>query len=181
VREHGITPSKAAYMSSSIWAGILFGRLVLSALSGGRLPVKPRGDGRESLLVLCAFCCTLFLLLALLARNVWSALAFLFLTGFGYSGISPLVMNLVGGRYRTGAAVGFISTGGGAGSLVFPFVLAFHADRVGLRWAFFFCLFLNGVLFVLTFALRGLGRVRPRQSRGHGMTPEGAKARECEG
>jgi MFS family permease len=176
-------------MSSAIWAGILFGRLALSALSGGRMPerlrgARPReadcpsgsnsngsrrrGDGRESLLVLCAFCCTVFLLLALLARNVWPALAFFFLTGFGYSGVFPLVINLVGGRYRTGAAVGFVSTGGGAGSLVFPFVLAFLADRVGLRGAFFFCLFLNGVFFVLTFALRGIGTERPRKGAGEG-------------
>jgi MFS family permease len=121
--------------------------------------------------VLCASGCTLFFLLALLAGNVWSALAFLFLTGFGYSGIYPLVMNIVGSRYKTGAAVGFISTGGGVGSLVFPFALAFLADRIGLRGAFFFCLFLNGVLFVLSAALCKYGKAQARE----GATQEGLK------
>jgi fucose permease len=192
VREHGSTPSTAAYMSSTLWTGILFGRLILSALSGRTLPEDPRregpraavsqsgsisrgprpnGDRRSSLLVLCASGCTLFFLLALLAGNVWSALAFLFLTGFGYSGIYPLVMNIVGSRYKTGAAVGFISTGGGVGSLVFPFALAFLADRIGLRGAFFFCLFLNGVLFVLSAALCKYGKAQARE----GATQEGLK------
>jgi MFS family permease len=172
-------------MSSALWVGILFGRLMLSALSGGppsgengrederaavgrpgsipRHP-RPRGDRRELLLVLCAFGCTLFFGLLLLSGDPWFALAFLFLTGTGYSGIFPLVMSIAGSRYKTGAAVGFISMGGGFGSLVFPFILAFLADRIGLKAAFFFCLFLNGMFFILSAALRRLRRAQARKA-----------------
>jgi hypothetical protein len=57
VKEHGSTPSKAAYMSSALWAGILAGRIFLSALPKGSQPDDPRQHGarRESLLMSCAF------------------------------------------------------------------------------------------------------------------------------
>jgi MFS family permease len=181
-------------MSSTLWAGILFGRLYISALPGGPLPEDPRredprseaqpsgsisrgsrlgGDRLESLLVLCAFGCTVFLLLALTSGNPLSALVFFLLTGFGYSGIFPLVMNIAGSRYKTGAAVWFIATGGGVGSLVFPFILAFLADRVGLKGAFFFCVFLNGVLFVLSAVMYKHRGKQTQQGRRSSQTQEG--------
>jgi fucose permease len=136
----GASPAAAAYMVSVLWSGILVGRVALAFSS--------RDVRQEILLLLCACGCTFFLFLTIVAKIPSVAGVSLFLTGLGYSGIYPLVMNIAGRRYRGGLAVGFISTGGGIGSFVFPFLLAFLADRVGLRGGFLFSLSLNCILVV---------------------------------
>lgn len=131
-----------AFMVSVLWIGIFAGRLLISAIKWG---IK-----QEFILLFLTCCCTIFLFFTILYRNAAATAVFTFLTGFGYSGIYPVVMAMVGKNFKNGVAVGFASTGGGIGSFSFPFVTAIIADAVGLRKGFIFCIFVNAVMIGLS-------------------------------
>ncbi|HUX21421.1 MAG TPA: MFS transporter [Spirochaetia bacterium] len=134
-----------AFMVSIFWFGIFTGRVLL--------PVVYRGPRQaESLLVLGALY-TLSLLGALLMPSAISAGFFFYLTSLGCSAVYPLVMTLLGRYFERGqsVAVGFASSGGGFGSLVFPLMMSGVAQSLGLRAGFIVYLFMGVLLVVLAY------------------------------
>jgi fucose permease len=112
------------------WTGLLAGRALMPVLF------------RNTALRYQLYALTVFLTLSLgLAALAWSpvvaALSFL-LAGLGCSSIYPLVMTLAARRLtrRRSLGIGFISTGGGVGGFVFPFIVAFIAEALGIRAGF---------------------------------------------
>ena len=147
---------RAAWMVTLFWVGILAGRLAMWAWHGGtRLA--------EAMLVL-GIVCTGGLTAAVALTVPWLVAGALLVSGLGYSAIYPLVIALVGREFPRdqGPAVGAASTGGGVGSLVFPFMMAGIAGVWGIRAGFVFFLGVN----VLMVALICLVVLKTRRSPG---------------
>lgn len=143
-----------AFMVSLFWFGIFTGRILL--------PVIYRGPRQaESLLALGALY-TLSLLGALLMPGPISAGIFFYLSSLGCSAIYPLVMTLLGRYFEKGqsVAVGFASSGGGFGSLVFPLLMSGVAQTLGIRVGFVVYLFMGVLLTLLAYFVLAQMRVR---------------------
>ncbi len=147
VEVFGTSASVGAYMVSVFWAGLLMGRLGLS--------FGYRGVRQAELLLVLAGTCTGALLFAVLMKGALAAGVGFFLSGLGYSAIYPVVMVLVGERFRRaqGVAVGFVATGGGIGAFAFPFLMAAIAERFGIRRGFYFFVALNGLMMALAWGI----------------------------
>ena len=83
----------------------------------------------------------------------------------GSSGFYPLGISLVGKYFKSGVAVGTVATGGAAGSITFPFMMAMLSQGMGIRRGFRLYLGLNVVLVILSLALVRIVRRGP-QPRG---------------
>jgi nitrate/nitrite transporter NarK len=70
-----------------------------------------------------------------------------------------MVMTLVGRWFRSGRAVGIVSTGGGIGSFVFPFLMGYLGQLTGIGTAFLLCAVTSGAVAVLAVVVTVL---RPR-------------------
>ena len=136
----GATASTGAYMVSVFWSGLLLGRLLLSA--------GYRGHRQAPLLLGLSCLATATLVFALLMDTPWSAALFFWGSGLGFSAIYPVVIVLVGQYFREeqGLAIGIVSTGGGIGSFLFPFVMSAIADHFGLVQGFYFYLAITAVM-----------------------------------
>jgi fucose permease len=124
----GLPATRAAFAVSVFWAGLLAGRLGIS--------VFWHGQRHERLVLFLAAVCTVAFPALLVVRAPWLAFALVFVTGLGLSGIYPLGISLTGQRFGTGMAVGVVTTGGGIGSFVFPFLMSGVAQAAGLRSGF---------------------------------------------
>jgi MFS family permease len=93
------------------------------------------------------------LVVVLLVRSTAAVAAAIFIAGLGSSGFYPLGMSLVGRHFKSGVAVGTAATGGAAGSIAFPFLMALLSQGVGVRSGFRLYLGLNIILVVLTVVL----------------------------
>ncbi len=144
MRELNAGIAASASVGSVFWAGILLGRLGLS--------FAYRGARQERILVLLCCASTLALLATVVSRRAVIAAVCVFLAGLAYSGVYPLVMVIVGRRFRDGVAIGIVTSGGGIGAFVFPFLIALFADQIGLQGAFLFCVGVNAVLAIAAFA-----------------------------
>jgi fucose permease len=133
--------SLGAYSLSLLWVGLMGGRILLS--------FGYRGTRQELVLLLLGVLCALGLAGLLLVRSTAVGMLLVFVTGLGFSGVYPLTMSLVGKHYPNGMAVGMVTMGAGIGSLVFPFLMAVIAERVGLRGGFLFFIGLDAVFLVL--------------------------------
>jgi FHS family glucose/mannose:H+ symporter-like MFS transporter len=134
-----------AFMVSLFWFGILTGRILL--------PIIYRGPRQAESLLLLGVLYSVSLLGALLMPGPVSAGFFFYLTSLGCSAVYPLVMTLLG-RYFVGGqsiAVGFASSGGGIGSLVFPLFMSGIAQSFGLRSGFMVYLLMGVALMVLAY------------------------------
>jgi fucose permease len=121
----GLPAVRAAFAVSVFWAGLLAGRLAIS--------IFWHGQRHERLVLVLAVICTAAFPALLLARTPWFAFALVFVTGLGLSGIYPLGISLTGQQFGTGMAIGIVTTGGGVGAFVFPFLMSGIAQAVGLR------------------------------------------------
>jgi len=133
--------STAAFMLSALWAGILVGRIALTTKKAGAL-------SQERVLLFLAILCNISFLVLLFVRDATQCGLLAFLTGLGFSGIYPVAMSLMGRHFPGGWAVGAVTTAGGIGMFSFPFLVAFTADHIGLRGAFFLCGAANFLLLV---------------------------------
>ncbi len=157
----GASAATGAYMVSVYWAGLLAGRLAAS--------FGFRGRRQAELLLVMACACTVALALAVTARGPWLAGVGFFASGLAYSAIYPVVISIVGERFRRsqGVAIGFVATGGGMGAFAFPFLMSAIADRYGLQRGFLLYVGANVLMVVLTLAILRLvraGREREPES-----------------
>jgi fucose permease len=145
----GASQSSASFAVSLFWGGILTGRVLI--------PIVIRKPSLSTQLVALVLLLALSMLSAVLFTNrVVLSISFL-LAGVGCSSIYPLVMTLVGRKYRHKQSVflGFVSTGGGIGGFIIPMIMAALADAFGLRLGFaFYC----GLGFLMLFFAFGIHR-----------------------
>jgi MFS family permease len=94
----------------------------------------------------------------LLVRSTAAVAAAIFVAGLGCSGFYPLGMSVVGKHFKSSVAVGTAATGGGAGSIAFPFAMALIAQTIGIRSGFWFYLGMNILLVVIALFLVRLVR-----------------------
>ena len=160
----GRSPAQGANLVTLFWGGILAGRLLLAFCY----------TGRQSALAILALAGVAAggLIVAVAAAGPIAAAAGFVAAGFGFSSIYPLVMSIVGSYVPArgqSVVVGFASSGGGIGSLVFPFLVAAVAQHTGIRRGFLLYVALALLLMVLAFAAmlrtRGIDRSRSRQPR----------------
>lgn len=147
VRRFGMAPERSAFMVSVFWLGIFVGRLLTSWLYHGNRPA----------LLLAGFAGLAAAGLGggLLAnRWGWSA-GLYWVTGLGLSAIYPLVMAVTGAAFprQQGIAIGVVTTGGGMGACLFPFLMATLADRMGIQAGFWFYF---GLCLLMAFATFGV-------------------------
>ncbi len=153
VKVHHTATSVGAFAVSLFWIGLLVGRFSLS--------VAYRGTHQEHLVLWLSLLSAAALGLVLLVTATWALALAVFLTGLGFSGIYPLSLTVVGRYFRSGLAVGTVTTGGGIGSFTFPFLMAVLAERIGMRGGFWFYLALSGMLAILSLTLIAAVRRRP--------------------
>jgi fucose permease len=149
----GVTAATGAFAVAVFWMGLLVGRLAISFLYKG---------SRQQILILglsTLSACSLGLML--LARNPYLVALWIFFTGLGFSGIYPLVMVMVGRRFKSSVAIGTAGTGGGIGSFTFPFLMAILAQEVGIRGGFIFYLGVSALLAALAGLIVWITRREP--------------------
>ena len=143
----GSSPAQGAILVMLFWGGILAGRLLLAFCYTGT---------RSALAILTlAGVAAAGLIVAIAATGPIAAAAGFVAGGFGFSCIYPLVMSMVGGYVparRQSVVVGFASSGGGIGSLVFPFLVAAVAQHIGIRRGFLLYVALSLLLMLLALA-----------------------------
>ena len=145
VKVLAVSASTAAFAVSLFWLGLLAGRLAIS--------VGYRGTRQELLMLALSVVSAAALVVVLLVRSTAAVAAAIFIAGLGSSGFYPLGMSLVGRHFKSGVAVGTAATGGAAGSIAFPFLMALLSQGVGVRSGFRLYLGLNIILVVLTVVL----------------------------
>ncbi len=140
VKIHQSSAAFGAMMVAILWLGIFVGRISIGA--------GYRGDRLVLVLVLCSVVSFVFLGAAIWSGHLIGSALFFFMTGVGYSIIYPCVMSLIGLTFQKGqsAAIGFISTCGGVGVCLFPFVMSAVSERSGLVQGFWFYFILTGFM-----------------------------------
>ena len=143
----GSSPAQGAILVTLFWGGILAGRLLLAFCYTGT---------RSALAILTlAAVAAAGLIVAIAATGPLAAAAGFVVAGLGFSCIYPLVMSIVGGYVparRQSVVVGFASSGGGIGSLAFPFLVAAVAQQIGIRRGFLLYVLLTLLLMLLAVA-----------------------------
>jgi MFS family permease len=154
VETWAIGAATSAYTVSLFWLGLLAGRLLVS--------FGYRAHRQEPLLLGLSLLALAALVAALLAAVPWLAGGMFLLSGLGFSAVYPVVMVLVGQHFREeqSLAIGVVSTGGGIGSLAFPFAMAAIAQRFSMRQAFW-----AAALVALLMAAAALGVWRAARRR----------------
>jgi fucose permease len=132
--------SHAAYAASAFWLGIALGRLLLGI-------VGHRWHESVILTALAAFS-VICLIAALFVPSPYVVAMFLALTGLGYSGIYPTTVSLGGGAYpeQSTRVTALLVTGGGIGSVLFPWIMGYISEGFGLRGGMTFYIALNVIL-----------------------------------
>lgn len=154
VKVLGVSASTAAFAVALFWLGLLAGRLGIS--------FGYRGVRQELLMLALSVLSAVALVAVLIARSTAAVAAAVFIAGLGCSGFYPLGMSLLGKHFKSGVAVGTAATGGAAGSIAFPFMMALISQNVGIRSGFWFYLGMNVLLVVLSvFLVRLVCRGRP--------------------
>jgi fucose permease len=155
VKTFAATASAGAIGVSAYWMGILLGRFMTSAFYRGTRPDKA--------LVVFGVLSAVCLLGVIFAGNHTLCVWFFFGTGVGYSAVYPLAMTMTGQAFplQQGVAIGVVSTGGGLGACVFPFIMSAISNHMGIAAGFWFYLAVTGVM-VLT--MIGIVLLLPRRS-----------------
>ena len=173
VRVLGVSASTAAFAVALFWLGLLAGRLAIS--------IGYKGTRQELIMLGLSVLSAAALVIVLLVRSVPAMAVAIFVAGVGSSGFYPLGMSLIGKHFKSGVAVGTVATGGAAGSVAFPFLMALIAQGIGIRSGFRLYLALNVLLIVLTVVLV---RVVRRTALAGGQPREpgtGRRAARCSG
>ena len=158
------TPSFGALMVSVLWLGVLAGRLGFSFWF--------RSDRQDLAVVGLAVASGLSILLLRAVGTLGAAVLAVLLTGLGFSGVYPMVMTLVGRWFRSARAVGIAATGGGLGSFLFPFLMGFLGEILGIESSILFCAAATGLLAIVGGAVivlrpRSTTPTAPTQARRH--------------
>ncbi|HLY78419.1 MAG TPA: MFS transporter, partial [Caulobacteraceae bacterium] len=126
VSERRTTLTYAGNALSLYWMGLAAGRLMLSALS--------HRFGETALLLGLTVLSAIALPAGLLAPVPWLAVLCFTITGFGFSGIFPMVIALGGRHHPTDSAAitSVMITGAGIGGIVVPWMMSAIADAAGL-------------------------------------------------
>jgi fucose permease len=162
----GVPASAAALAVAVFWTGLLAGRLGIS--------FAYRGTRQDRLMLGLSIVSAAALVGVLQARSVPAVAAAIFAAGLGCSGFYPLGMSLLGTRFKSGVAVGTAATGGGAGSVAFPFLMAVLSQRVGIRDGFWFYLGMSLLLVVVSLLLIRVARRTPVPREGSGAASTNA-------
>ena len=141
VKVLGLSTWVGAFAPALFWLGLLAGRLAIS--------FGYRGSRQELIMLALSVVSAAALVGVLLARSTAAVATAVFIAGLGSSGFYPLGMSVVGKHFRSGVAVGTVATGGAAGSIAFPFVMALISQTIGIRRGFWFYLGMNILLVVL--------------------------------
>jgi fucose permease len=145
VKVLGVSASTAAFAPALFWLGLLAGRLAIS--------IWYRGTRQELLMLGLSVLSAAALVVVLLVRSPAAVAAAIFIAGLGSSGFYPLGMSLLGKHFKSGVAVGTAATGGAAGSIAFPFLMAVLSQGMGVRSGFRLYLVMNVLLIVLAIVL----------------------------
>ena len=141
------SPAHGALMVMLFWGGVLGGRLLLALCYSGT-------RAAEAILLLAGVA-TAGLLAAVTVTGPTGAAVGFVAAGFGFSSIYPLVMSMVGRFFalrHQSMVIGFATTGGGVGSLLFPFAMALVAQQVGIRRGYLLYVAVSGLLVLLAIA-----------------------------
>ncbi len=149
-----VAASTAAFAVTLYWLGLLAGRLTIS--------FAYRGSRPELLMLGLSGLGAVSLVAMLLARTAPALAVAVFAAGLGSSGFYPLGMSLLGRHFRSGVAVGTAATGGAAGAIAFPFLMAVVSQGVGIRSGFWFYFGMAVLLVAISISL--VTMVRPRRT-----------------
>ena len=140
----GTSPAQGALMVMLFWGGVLGGRLLLAFCY--------RGTRAAEAILLLAAVATAGLIGAVTMTGRTAAAVGFVVTGFGFSSVYPLVMSMVGRFFaprHQSMVIGFAATGGGVGSLLFPFAMALVAQQIGIRRGYLLYVGLSALLMLL--------------------------------
>ena len=126
----GTNAAIGAGMVSLFWTAILLGRIIVPGLF--------RKVAQSALLIGLALFASAAVAFSLLVKSPRLAAIGFFAAGLGCSAVYPLVITIIGQYFREspGRAIGFAATGGAAGALVFPLVIAAVSQSVSLTTGF---------------------------------------------
>ena len=138
------TVARASMVVALFWAGILVGRLTFG--------LRYHGTRHRLVLVVSSLTSAFGLIGMLFFDQGWIFFFSVILSGLGQSVFYPTVMVVVGEEYQAdrGLAIGVVAAGGGIGALIFPLIIGYLADSVGLRAGFQFFATMSLVLFLLS-------------------------------
>jgi fucose permease len=147
LNKFALSPEKASLWVALFWGGMLAGRTLFPLL------LKRMRPGAE-LLLLTGVAAAASAGAGLAGSAVLGAVLTV-LAGAGCSSIYPLVMLIVGRRLRGNESVGLgiVSTGGGVGGFVFPFIMSALSEVFGIKQGFLFFPGIGILLVLLSFVL----------------------------
>ena len=141
------SPAHGAVMVMLFWGGVLGGRLLLALCYNGT-------RAAEAILLLAGVATAGLLAAVTVTDRTVAAVGFV-AVGFGCSSIYPLVMSMVGRFFaprHQSMVIGFATTGGGVGSLLFPFAMALVAQQVGIRHGYLLYVVVSALMVLLAIA-----------------------------
>lgn len=147
VRELGVTDPKAVAQ----WSGVTFGAtFLMAALTAPLWGALGDRYGRKSMLIRASAGMTVAMSLTGLVQNVWQLLGLRLLVGLlgGYTSGSTVLVATQTPKNRSAWALGVLSSGIMAGSVIGPLLGGIAPDLIGIRATFFlsgatiFCAFL---------------------------------------
>lgn len=155
------------------WSGIAFGATFFSAALIA--PVWGRlGDryGRKPMLIRASLGMAVTMSLIGLSHNIWELTGLRLLAGFagGYSSGSTILIAIQTPRERSAWALGILSSGIMAGSLVGPLVGGSLPPLIGIRATFFLA---GGMIFIAFLATAFFLKEAPRDKHAHRLRPRG--------
>ena len=147
VRELGVTDPRAVAQ----WSGVTFGAtFLMAALTAPLWGALGDRYGRKSMLIRASAGMTVAMSLTGLVQNVWQLLGLRLLVGLlgGYTSGSTVLVATQTPKNRSAWALGVLSSGIMAGSVIGPLLGGIAPDLIGIRATFFlsgatiFCAFL---------------------------------------
>jgi MFS family permease len=169
VEQLGVTGHAAIAQWSGIAYGAAFFAAALVAPLWGRLADR---YGRKAMLIRASLGMAVAMSLIGMAHNVWELVALRLFTGFagGYASGSTILVATHTPRARSGWALGMLSSGIMAGSLVGPLVGGVLPQLIGIRGTFWLA---GGVIFITFLATTFLLKEEKRPAAERKAAAEG--------
>ena len=172
VEQLGVSDYAAIVQWSGVAYGAAFFSAALTAPLWGRLADR---YGRKLMLIRASLGMAVAMSLIGMAHNVYELVGLRLLTGLlgGYASGSTVLVASQTPKARSGWAIGVLSAGIMAGSLVGPLIGGILPPLIGIRATFFL---IGGVIFVTFLGTTFLIREGPRPKRTSGSTSRGGWA-----